>query len=337
MQQNEDIRDLFARYAEQVGKYLPAKGREDIEREIAATLADKLDDKTASGQTAAVDDAIALLKETGHPRKTASHYLTHGHLVGPFMYPLFLLVCRIALPVVAAVVIGALTLSAALHPDPTVGILALVLQILGQSIGGVIQAFAVIVIVFVILERVDSGRVAARELDGKMWDPRQMPKTIKIEVIKVSDQIGAIVGNVVFIAILVALPRLLALGIHTSGNAVVQVSLSDGMNRLLPFLTTWAGIQILAALFLMTRQMHTVATATVQVLIKAVGVIVAGLLLTGWPFLLAVGTAPESAELALRVVREVIRVACFLGIVGGSIDVARTLVRFRRAAKPSRA
>jgi hypothetical protein len=97
----------------------------------------------------------------------------------------------------------------------------------------------------------------------------------------------------------------------------------------------WAGVQILAAVFLMTRQMHTLATAAVQVSIKAIGVIVAALILTGWPFLLAVGAEPASADLALRVVREALRVGCILGIVFGSIDAAKTIVRFRRAARPA--
>jgi hypothetical protein len=151
MRHADDIADLFARYAAEVGRHLPVRGREDIEREIAATLADRLDDQVGpSGRAATMDDAVAMLKETGHPRKTAASYLADTHLVGPALYPLFLLVCRVALPVLAAVLIGALTLSAALAADPSIGFLEHLGRILGSTVGGVLQAFAILVIVFAV-------------------------------------------------------------------------------------------------------------------------------------------------------------------------------------------
>ena len=47
MKHAEDLTDLFERYAAEVGRHLPWRGRDDIEREIAATLADRLDDRMA--------------------------------------------------------------------------------------------------------------------------------------------------------------------------------------------------------------------------------------------------------------------------------------------------
>ena len=184
MRHAEDITDLFARYAAEVGRHLPWRGRDDIEREIAATLADRLDDRVgAAGRAATVDDAAALLKETGHPRKAAASYLADTHLIGPALYPLFLLVCRVALPVLAAVLIGALTLSAALGADPSVGFLEHLVRILGSTVGGVLQAFAVIVIVFAVMERANArtaaGGRASRPRD--VGSPHASPRSARLE------------------------------------------------------------------------------------------------------------------------------------------------------------
>jgi hypothetical protein len=333
MTQSEDIRDLFARYAAEVGNYLPASGRADIEREIAATLADRLDDRMkAAGRTAALNDAMALLKETGHPAKTASSYLTHGYIVGPSVYPLFLLVCRVALPVLGGLLIGALALSKGLSGDLADGFLITALGILGTAATGVLQAFAVIVIVFAIIERVDSAR---RAVDADTWDPRLLPKNIPGAVNKVSDQVVSIVLNTVFIVFLVFLERLVEPGIRIAGPVVIPLGLTDGLRGLLPFFIFNASAEIMVAIFLLTRRMPTVATLAARVSVKIFGIVASGLLLTAWPFVLIPADAPAAAALGIQVLREVIRVGCILGIVFGSIDVVREILRFRRARPAS--
>ena len=333
MTQSEEIRDLFARYAAEVGRYLPASGRADIEREIAATLADRLDDRMkAAGRTAALDDAMAMLKERGHPGKVASSYLTHGYIVGPSVYPLFLLVCRVALPVLAGVLIGALTLSKGLSGNLADGFLVTALGILSSAAAGVLQAFAVIVIVFAVIERVDS---AHRAIDADPWDPRQLPKSIPGAVNKVSDQVASIVFNTVFIVFLVYLERLVEPGIRITGSAAIPLGLTDGLRGLLPFFIFNAAAEIVVAIFLLTRRTPTVATLAARISVKVLGIIASGLLLTAWPFVLIPAGAPEAAALGVQVLRQVIRVGCILGIVFGSIDVAREILRFRRARPAS--
>ena len=215
MMQNEEIHDLFARYAAEVGKHLPNRGREDIEREIATTLADRLDDRVGpSGLAATMEDAVALLKETGHPRKTGASYLTHGYIVGPALFPLFWMVCRIALPVVAAVLIGVLTLTAALGSDTAVNVAAHVFRILGSTVTGVLQAFAIVVIVFALLERIDPAQRIRAGIDPwDPWDPRELPKATHGGAIKVLDQIATMVMGTVFIVFLALLPQLTELGL----------------------------------------------------------------------------------------------------------------------------
>jgi hypothetical protein len=332
MTSREDIKDLFARYAAVVGRFLPAKGRQDIEREIEATLADRLDDRMPAGTTAGIDDAVALLKEMGHPHKTASSYLTHGYLISPAFYPLFLLVCRIALPVLAAALIGALTLSVALGADASVGVLGAALRILGTTVTAVLQAFALLVVIFALLDRADAGRGAATGLDPwAKWDPRQLPRIASVELIKTSDQVAAIIANTVYIVFLAFLPRLIGAGVRSGGLVIVPLTLSPGLTRMLPFLMAVSGVEILVAILLLARPVHSTMVAGAQVLVKAFVVITAGLVLATWPFFSAAGETVPGVDLGIRIAQQVVRVVCWLGIVFGSIDVAATLIRFRRA------
>ncbi|MCX7031630.1 MAG: hypothetical protein NTU62_16125 [Spirochaetes bacterium] len=332
MRHAEDITDLFARYAAEVGRHLPWRGRDDIEREIAATLADRLDDRMAgSGREATAEDAAALLKETGHPRKAAVSYLADTHLVGPALYPMFLLVCRVALPVLAAVLIGVLTLSAALGADPSTGFFEHLVRILGSAAGGVLQAFALIVIVFAVMERVDARKASAAGLpaDGA-WDPRTLPRVQPGSKIKISDQVAAIVGNTIVLAAVVLLPRFAVRNPSIAGRAVVVAILSEGFLRLLPVVMGVAIAQIVAAVFLLTRRSHTAATIAVSTAVKVLSIAAAGIYLTVYPYVLAGPGLPAGAELGIEVVNKVIRAGCVLGIVFGSVEVATLLVRYFR-------
>lgn len=334
MNQSEEIRDLFGRYAAAVGRYLPAKGRDDIMREIETTLADRLDDRTPPGQTPTIEDAVALLKETGHYRKTAASYVTHGYVIGPSLYPQFIMVTRLVLSVLAAVLIGALTLSAALNPAPDAGIAVTALRILGSTAGGVLQSFALLVIIFAILERVDAGRAAAG-LDAA-WDPRQLPKIRAADVIRIPDQVAAIVMNTAYIVFLAFLPRIIAQASETMRGVMGSLALTPRLLELLPFFMSVAGIQILAAIFLLSRPSSTAAAVGAQVVVKALNIIGAGLFLSAWPFLVTGEGTLEGVALGFRILREIMRVGCYLGIVFGSIDVAATLLRYRRSAIASK-
>src|SRR5512138_2038150 len=96
--------NLVDRYIAEVGKHLPRKNRADIEAEIRSTLEDMLDERMqASGAKDPADEAtvMALLKEYGSPREVAATYKTHQYLIGPRLFPIFEMVVRIVLVVVA--------------------------------------------------------------------------------------------------------------------------------------------------------------------------------------------------------------------------------------------
>ena len=337
MRHAEDITDLFARYAAEVGRHLPGRGRDDIEREIAATLADRLDDRMAAEKReATIDDAVALLEETGHPRKAAAAYFADTHLIGPGLYPMFLLVCRVALPVLAAVIIGASVLAAGLGADPSIGFLEHLGRILGSTFGGVLQAFAVVVVIFAVIERATARTASAAGLPGDgTWDPRSLPRVRPGSKIKIADQVIAIVGNTIVLAAVVLLPRYGVLNLSPEGRNVIAATLSEGFARLLPVVMAVAVAEIVAASFLLTRRSHTAATVAVAAAVKVLSIAAAGIYLTVYPYVLAGPSLPAGAGLGIDVLNKVIRVGCILAIVFGSIEVATLLVRYFRGPVPA--
>jgi hypothetical protein len=230
------------------------------------------------------------------------------------------------------VLLGALTLSAALAADASIGFLEHLGRILGSTAGGVLQAFAIIVVVFAVLERVNAHTAARAGLpDEAAWDPRSLPRTQPGLKMKLADQVVAIVGNTILLAAIVLLPGYLVLNPTVEGRNVIVATFSDGFLRLLPVVAGVAIVQIVAAVFLLTRRSHTGVSIAVTTLVKVLSIAAAGIYLTVFPYVLPGPGLPAGAGIGIDVVNQVIRVGCILGIVFGSIEVATLLVRwFRR-------
>ncbi len=188
--------ELIERYLHQVGKNLPRNGRADILAEIRSHLEDTLDERTAGKPTEEAE--VALLKETGSPRKMAESYSSKGnYVIGPALYPLFRMVAGIAL----AAVIGAqlLAFGIGLWAD---GELLKPWEALGGILASVPSTIGSIVIVFMILQHYG----VQPDLDDD-WDPRQLPEIVNETEIKRGEVIFGIAGGSVLLAILAALPN----------------------------------------------------------------------------------------------------------------------------------
>lgn len=90
MNENDEIRLLFKRYAEEVGGYLPRQKRKDIQLEILSLLEDSLEDLSArEGRPANEEMAFEVLKMHGAPVKFALAYRSEDNLIKPETFQLF--------------------------------------------------------------------------------------------------------------------------------------------------------------------------------------------------------------------------------------------------------
>ena len=98
--------ELIERYTTAIGKHLPVKNKADIQNEIRSTLQDMIDDRSQkTGRP--VDEALVseLLKEYGAPDKVAASYLPERYLIGPKLYPIFMLVIQIVAAVITVLAV----------------------------------------------------------------------------------------------------------------------------------------------------------------------------------------------------------------------------------------
>ena len=195
--------NLIDKYVAEVGKHLPLlKGREDIERELKSTLEDMLDERRQAG-VAEEAQVIQLLKEYGSPQKVASTYNPHPYLIGPKLFPFFLMVLKIVVAVVVTVLL-ALAGVRAVTATSLVGaeFVSIIGKGLGDALSAAIAAFGNVVLVFAILERVLPEKEIGGFNDEKDWDPASLTLEPDPDSLKRFDLIAEIVFTFLGLAFL---------------------------------------------------------------------------------------------------------------------------------------
>jgi hypothetical protein len=191
--------ELIDRYVAEVGRNLPEKMRPDIERELSSTLEDMLDDRSqAEGRAPDEEMVVQMLKEYGSPRKVAESYHAPRYLIGPRIYPLYIKIIKIVLPILAVLMVVQFGFSVSRSSLDLVGMG----RILAESVGGFIQAaitfFGAITLAFALTERLNPD-LKDFELDED-WDPRKLkPAVSKPDAIKTSEVVVETVFSLIAI------------------------------------------------------------------------------------------------------------------------------------------
>lgn len=289
--------NLIDRYVSEVGKHLPlVKGRKDIEKELRSTLEDMLEDRAQkSGRAADEAMEIDLLKEYGSPQEVAATYNPQPYLIGPRMFPFFLMVLKIVTAVISVVLlvltgVKIATMSPMAGPEFA--------KVIGGGLFGivsaVIAAFGNIVLVFAILERF----VPAAEFkmdEEKEWDPASLKKEPEPDEIKIWEPILAIVFTFIALSIFNYNPQLI--GIYTvSGEKWSSIPvLTEAFFRWLPWINIgWIAEIILNGILLRTGRWN-MSTRIFSIGIKIFQIVIGYFLLTG-PSILAVTPASLRAS-----------------------------------------
>ncbi len=175
---------LIDRYLTAVSEILPAKLRKDTVTEIRSLIQDALDDRSkAEGREPDDDMMAAVLKQFGPPEKIVAPYLPEKYLIGPRMFPTFILVLRIALPIIAVLMLVVSWLGSI--PVTSMTVIEFFTELaksLGNSLSAVIQAFGNIVLIFAILQWVlPEFQPTAKE---KEWDPHGLKAISQPDKIK---------------------------------------------------------------------------------------------------------------------------------------------------------
>jgi hypothetical protein len=343
--------NLIDTYVSEVGRRLPRKMRSDIEAEIRSILQDMLEERSQkTGKTVDEEMTLEVLKAYGAPEKVAASYQGERYLIGPHLYPTFLLVLRIVLIVVgvlAAIGLGiALSHSIGSFQDATRTIFKAITDF-GTSI---IIALGNIVLIFAILEWILFRAGEKVEIKGlpveKEWDPRSLTKLSAPDQVRMGETIVEIVGCFAAIVIFNFYPQIIGFtpslnGVVGSGNWAAAFGnltfvplLSEAFFAFVPYLTLVWALTILLDIVLLRMGHWSVWTRLSLIVLKIANIIIAAAMLAV-PSLLAV-TAPslatalgdaEGASILMTLLSQVVRVALWLTIIGNGIEIIKAVVR----------
>jgi len=159
--------ELIDRYLNAVRFWLPRAQEDDIIAELGEDLHSQIEERaTELGRALNEDELAEILKKRGDPMSVASRYLPQRYLIGPALYPAYMVVVRLVVlwVVLPILIFIAAPIAIATAADPALaGIKAV-----WDTAMGCVFAMGVITLVFAIIER-----HPIKELEK--WDPRKLP------------------------------------------------------------------------------------------------------------------------------------------------------------------
>lgn len=337
--------NLIERYVSEIGKHLPRKSRADLETEIRSTLEDMLEERaTQAGRPA--DEAMvqALLKEYGAPAKVAATYLPEQYLIGPKLFPIFLLVLKIVGIVLVILTMVGTGIKIGMDGLNGQAAAALIANYGLQLLTGLISAFGNIVLVFAILERVMPKAEYENELHAD-WDPAELAQAPDPNEIRIWEPSAAIVFSVLGLLVFNVYPQVLGIFSFSGENSVFIPVLSEAFFKQLPWINlTWL-LGIGLNLWLLRTGRWTPATRWCEVGLKIAGVGITYLLLAG-PSILAIDAAslaqaeiePQAAATLVNLLSKTVTLALTIGVIVGGLEVVQAVYKllFKNPARPNR-
>jgi len=165
--------DLLARYLQAIGDHLPAASRDDVLAELRANLQAQMDDRAEELNRPLTDAEVAgVLRDHGRPIVVAARYLPQQYLIGPAIFPYYLMTLRKAAPF-ALILIFLANCANILFVHTMPELIAGILRALGQLIPDLLIFAAWITVAFVIAEYVYTSNNAKPFCAS--WDPTKLP------------------------------------------------------------------------------------------------------------------------------------------------------------------
>ena len=343
--------NLIDSYVSEVGRRLPRKTRNDIEAEIRSILQDMLDERSQkTGKAVDEEMTLEVLKTYGSPEKVAATYLGERYIIGPRLYPIFMLVLRIVLVVIG--VLAAIGLGIAIshfvgNPQNAV---ETVLKAIANFLASSMTALGNLVLIFAILEWAlyrAGSKVGFKGLPKeKEWDPRTLNKATPSNQVRMGETIVEIVGCFAAIVIFNFYPQIIGFtpslnGVAGSenwaigfGNLAFVPLLSEAFFRFVPYLTVVWVLTILLDILLLRMGHWNLMTRISLIGLKIVNIAIAAAML-GVPSLLAITTSSltpalgdaQAAQTLVTMLNLFVRIALWLAIFGSVVEIIRPISR----------
>jgi hypothetical protein len=311
---------LIERYVSEIARRLPKRQRDDVRQELESALGDALDNRV-DGEPKE-NDVVELLREFGSPERVAASYRPENqYLIGPALYPTFRTVAGVVLTVLVSLVLLGSTID--LATDPPAGGRAFVwlLGLLSGVWNTALSAFAIVVLVFAVLQRCTASETA----DDESWDPRELPETRDHDLVGRGEAIVGIMLPIVFIALMNLFEDHFGLVVKPGG----EVLLKDVFQDNLPWLNLALGLAIMLNAWLLRIGRWQWRTRLFQFAIKAYWIWVlfkvSGDVATRQATLAGAGLPEPVIEMIVRIVALIPWIATLLIVWGAATVIYRVL------------
>jgi hypothetical protein len=343
--------NLIDTYVSEVGRRLPKKTRTDIENEIRSTLQDMLEERSRNtGKPVDEERTLEVLKAYGAPEKVAANYMGERSLIGPQLYPVFLLVIRIIFPIIAILAGISAVVNISQHVSSVENVFGAIVSAFAGVVTAAISALGSIVIIFAIIEWAlfrAGGKVDLKGLpQEKEWDPRSLTRISTPNQVKVGETIIEVVGCFIIIIIFNFYPQIIGFtpnlnGVVESGNwaigfgsATFTPLFNETFFHYVPYMTLVWALTIILDIVLLRMGHWNVVTRICLIGLKIVNIIIAAAMLAV-PSLLAITSAsltpalgdPEGARILMNLLTQFIRVALWVTILGNGIEILKAASR----------
>ena len=190
----EHARLLIDRYVYAIQRLLPRAQRDDIASELREILHSQVDDAEARTQRSLDNEEIhAILRRFGQPRDVASRYGSPQYLIGPEVFPSYVVAVKVVLWVLLP-----LTLFMVLVTALTAGenLLSSLLHTLWSALNIGLLNLGIVTLMFVYF-----GRASAGNLHADDWDLDDLPEVPADPNAPVprSERFGSLVGLVLML------------------------------------------------------------------------------------------------------------------------------------------
>lgn len=338
---------LIDTYLSEIGRQLPQKNRVDIEAEIRSALQDLLDERARQTGKPADDEETVLevLKEYGDPEKVAASYQPERYVIGPRIYPAYVKVLQIVLPIMGVLALLGLGFSLGQATEP-VDIITIIAQAISEFLGAMITALGSVTLIFALLERFIPN---LKTKDAK-WDSRSLFKISPPDQVKPVELIVEIFFTGLAILIFNFYPQMFSFtpslnGVVETGSwqgVIIIPFLSEAFINYVPALTvTWILTIILDSILIQRGRWETwsrwsmigIKTLTIGIAIvmlfgpSLLGVTVESLIAAGFP-------SAESAGILENLMNQAVKLALALTIFFSGLDIVKALVRLLRVKAP---
>jgi hypothetical protein len=233
--------DLAERYIYAVTRQLPAKMRPDVEKELDSLIADMLAERCGDIRPADRDVRV-VLTELGPPEELAAKYSgdeNHALISGAYFLA-YKRILKMVLPIAAAGIVFASILNLCMEWDAALDPYFLFARAIGQTLAGVvgggIQAFAVITVVFAVLER---KKVVLSD-DAALANLPPVPESQ--ERIKPHESVAGMIWCVIAAVFFLGFPQLA--GAWVEGVGWIPVFVAPVIRGFWFFIILWAALGI---------------------------------------------------------------------------------------------